>query len=308
MKTEELDKCLNILSCYHDPDEKKIEILAGMDTDFQQEFIEPFRRELGMNLLTKPTFQEKKDLITFYIDELDRVIIISENFKNIQPVDLITDELLAPIWYEGQYESDDEGISEVRAHYLFSLLFVVIQEYCNLYHIPFIEICDDRFFNLDVINLEPTKERAEILDFGKSIKEKHEFKLPAIRPVFASESRSEIFEILRDFFSLEDQIELLALLEGGDNAPKPLLFMDSGNRLADAFKQLFDCDIIKGCQKKELEAWICKNFRYRYRNKINRFNPRSVSDIVSTTKDKCQRPILNVKQEKSTGNFLITKV
>jgi len=308
MKTEALDKCLNILSCYHDPDEQKIEILAGMDTDFQQEFVEPFRRELGLNLLTKPTFQEKKDLITFYVDELDRVIIISENFKNIQPVDLITDELLAPIWYEGQYESDDEGISEVRAHYLFSLLFVVIQEYCNLYHIPFIEICDDRFFNLDVINLEPTKERAEILDFGKSIKEKHEFKLPGIRPVFASESRSEIFEILRDFFSLEDQIELLALLEGGENAPKPLLFLDSSNRLADAFKQLFDCDIIKGCQKKELEAWICKNFLYRYRDKINVFKPRSVSDIISTTKDKCQRPILNVKQDKSTGNFLISKV
>jgi len=308
MKTEELDKCLNILSCYHDPDEKKIEILAGMDTDFQQEFVEPFRRELGMNLLTKPTFQEKKDLITFYVDELDRVIIISENFKNIEPVDLITDELLSPIWFEGQYESDDEGISEVRAHYLFSLLFVVIQEYCNLYHIPFIEICDDRFFNLDVINLEPTTERAEILDFGKSIKEKYEFKLPGIRPVFASESRSEIFEILKDFFSVEDQIAFFALLDGSENAPKPLLFLDNGNRLADAFKQLYDCDFIRGCQKKELELWISQNFQFRYRDQVKIFNLEYLNEILSTTKDKCKKPILNVREDKATRKYIITKL
>ena len=98
MKTEALNKCLNVITNWRELDDAERNELTTIKHRFGKNFIEPFRRELGLNLLTKPTFQEKKDLITFYVDELDRVIIISENFKNIQPVDLITDELLAPIW------------------------------------------------------------------------------------------------------------------------------------------------------------------------------------------------------------------
>jgi len=308
MKTDALDKCLNILSYGQDEDEGKIEILAGMDTDFHEEFVEPFRRELGLNLLAKSSFQEKRDLILFYIDELDRVIIIPENFKNIEPVHVETDELLYPIWYAGQDISDNLGISEVRAHFLFSLLFIVIQDYCNLYDIPFLEICNDRFFILDTIDLSPTIEREEMLGFAKSMNERVGSVLPEIRPVFTPAFVPKIFEILRDFFSPEDQIEFYTMLNTGENAPKPLLFLDSGNRLADAFKQLYDCDIIRGCQKKELEYWMSLNFSFRYRNKVKKFSLAYLSEIMSTTKDMCQKPILNIRHEKATGDYLISKM
>ena len=308
MKTDALNKCLNILSYQKDDDKKKIEILAGMDTNFDEEFVEPFRRELGLNLLTKSTFQEKKDLIMFYIDELDRVIIIPENFRNIEPVHFETDGLLSPIWYAGQYESDDSGISEVRAHFLYSLLFIVIQDCCNLYSIPFLEICNDRFFNLDTIDLYPTREKEEMRGFVKTMKEQSESLLPIIKPVFTNESIPVIFEILRDFFSPGDQIEFYSMLNSGENAPKPLLFLGSGNRLADAFKQLYDCDIIRGCQKKELEYWMSINFYYRYRKKVKKYTLDYLSEIMSTRKDMCQKPILNIILEKATGTYLISKI
>ena len=98
------------------------------------------------------------------------------------------------------------------------------------------------------------------------------------------------------------------MLNSGENAPKPLLFLDSGNRLADAFKQLYDCDIIRGCQKKELESWISLNFSYRYRNTVKKYTLEYLSEIMSTTKDMCQKPILNIILEKATGKYLISKI
>ena len=308
MKTNALDKCVNILSFQQDDDPKKIEVLSGMDTNLHEEFVESFRRELGLNLLTKSTFQEKKDLIMFYIDELDRVIVIPKKFEDIEPVRLDIDELYYPIWYKGQDVSDDLGISEVRAHYLFSLLFVVIQDYCILYNITFIEICNDRFLILETIDLSPIRDREELTGITKPTTKQREPAMPVIKPIFVNESISEIYEILRDFFSPEDQIEFYALLNGGENAPKPLLFLGSGNRLADAFKQLYDCDIIRGCQKKELEYWISINFSYRYRNKLKTYTLPYLSEIMSTRKDMCQKPVLNIILEKATGTYLISKI
>lgn len=128
-----------------------------------------------------------------------------------------------------------------------------------------------------------------------------------IKPVFKPETVQIVFDILKDFFSLDHQNKLEKLLETGHNTSNHLIFLDNGNRLADAFKQLKKADIITGCEQKELENWIRKNFKYRYRKEVKEYTSRYLNDIISTNKDKCQTPLLNVTIEKGSGERKITK-
>ena len=127
------------------------------------------------------------------------------------------------------------------------------------------------------------------------------------KPIFKPEMIDQIFALLKDFFNPEHQIHLKEILLSGGNSKVKLLFLDNGNRLADAFKQLINSDIITGCQKKILENWICVNFQYVNQQKTKDFKPQYINDIISTNKDKCQNPILNVSKDKTTGLYYISK-
>ncbi len=127
--------------------------------------------------------------------------------------------------------------------------------------------------------------------------------IPILNPQFVE----VVFDLIKDFFSSEKQEELKQILETGKDASQHLIFLDNGNRLADAFKQLKKADVITGCDQKELESWILKNFKYKNKQQIKEFKLRYLNDIISTNKDKCQNPILNVTIEKTTGEIKITK-
>ena len=127
------------------------------------------------------------------------------------------------------------------------------------------------------------------------------------KPIFKPDAIPQIFDILKDFFSLEEQPELKKLLGSGGNVEQALLFLDNGSRLADTFKQLISADIITGCNKKELENWIFQNFKYKYRKEEKAFTLRYLHDIISTNKDKCQKPIINVKKDRLLGDISIVK-
>ena len=59
MKTEAFDYCLKIFDHWNDPEsEIRSEIILGQG-NFIKRFVDPFRRELGLNLLTTITHQEK---------------------------------------------------------------------------------------------------------------------------------------------------------------------------------------------------------------------------------------------------------
>ena len=83
MKTEVLDKCARVLNYWNEYDEQLISLIEDTNTDFIKGFVEPFRRELIENLLSKASFQEKKELIMFYIDELHRAALVQEDYKSI---------------------------------------------------------------------------------------------------------------------------------------------------------------------------------------------------------------------------------
>jgi hypothetical protein len=129
-----------------------------------------------------------------------------------------------------------------------------------------------------------------------------------IKPIFNPESVPTIFDSLKCFFTAEHQKILLHILNTGGDSNEPLIFLDNGNRLADSFKQLYNCGMITCCEKKELENWICRNFRYRYRQNIVAFTIHYLNLIISTNKDLCQNPIIDVKKDRITGHIVISKI
>lgn len=128
-----------------------------------------------------------------------------------------------------------------------------------------------------------------------------------IKPIINSDCIPSLVGILQQFFTPEHRLMLLPLLSTGDDAPESLIFLGSGNRLADVFKQLYNAGMITGCEKKELEGWIGRNFRYHYRKKNNEFTFFYLAKVISTNEDTCRNPIINVLIEKATGKILIKR-
>jgi len=185
------------------------------------------------------------------------------------------------------------GLAKDQLYYLLFCLRHLITQKCKNRSFPFRNNYLNTIINL--INSELDKLYKEIFEEPEPGKEQTK---PEIKPIFNLPSIPVIFDILQDFFSPAHQVLLKFILETGDDASEQLIFLDNGNRLADAFKQLKDSDIITGCKKIELEDWIYRNFQFRNRKQITKFKPRYLSDIISTDKDKCQNPILNVSKDK----------
>jgi hypothetical protein len=127
------------------------------------------------------------------------------------------------------------------------------------------------------------------------------------RPIFKKEAIEQIYDILKDYFIGSDQKQLHDVLDTGSSINNKLHFISNGNRLADAFKQLYDGSFITGCKKKELEKWVSQNFTFQDKNKVKHFTLRYLQDIISSSWSKCENPIIAVTQSKTTGDYFITK-
>lgn len=306
MKTEALNKCLDFFRNWRHFDESSYHELLSIDKPFGQKFCEPFRRELLENLLAKISSEEKRDLIVFYIYELSAASSFVNDIDSIEHCKIPDEE---KNFYFTLVLKPKPGATMFIGviHHLYVLLFYIIQDICLAYQIPFLEIIQDGNFDIDLIDTTPSLIDGRKKSLASSEKSEERTPLSKITPVFVAEYIPQIFEILKDFFSKEDQDKLLEILQNGGDVSKPLFFKESGNRLADVFKQLIDNDIILGCPKKELEAWIGRNFLYRFRDQVKGYTPRYLSDIISSSYDKCQKPILNTKRDNATGNLLIIK-
>ena len=128
-------------------------------------------------------------------------------------------------------------------------------------------------------------------------KSKTEQKTIEIKPVLKPEAVQTVFDILKDFFSPEQQAELKQVIETGNIARIKLLFKDNGNRLTDTFKKLIEHDFITGCQKRHLETWIVSNFLFLHNGTKKEFKPRSVNKYVSAGKKTvgCKSPLIEIK-------------
>lgn len=126
-------------------------------------------------------------------------------------------------------------------------------------------------------------------------------------PVIKEHVIPELFAILKDYFTPEEQENLLKLLQSGKSDTGSFTFNGNGNQLADAFKQLFDANLIVGCSKSGLENWVLKHFCYQNKGKLKNFTGKYLNDIISSDTKNCQSPILNTKKSPD-GQFMVLPV
>jgi len=116
-----------------------------------------------------------------------------------------------------------------------------------------------------------------------------------MKPVLKPEVVQIVFDIIKDFFSTEQQTELKLILESGNKASNKLLFKGAGNRLTDTFKKLFEYNFITGCQKKDLINWIISNFKYIQQNKVKEFVFDTIEKTISRNNYPCKSPLIEIK-------------
>lgn len=113
-----------------------------------------------------------------------------------------------------------------------------------------------------------------------------------MKPVLKPEAVQVVFEIIKDFFSTEQQPDLKQVIETGNIASKKLLFKGNGNRLTDTFKKLIEHDFITGCQKQDLINWIISNFTFTQQNKVKAFIYDTVEKTISRNDNPCKSPLI----------------
>lgn len=126
------------------------------------------------------------------------------------------------------------------------------------------------------------------------------------KPAFSIEGASAFLEIVNGFFPDTQQVALEALIRKQHKPAETLLFRSNGNRLADAFKQLYEANFITGCQKKDLAQWIAQNFQYQNKG-IKSYKLATLESIISNKEGKmpCKKPLLKVVRNDSTGRYTI---
>lgn len=117
-------------------------------------------------------------------------------------------------------------------------------------------------------------------------------------PKLIPEVIPELFNILKDFFTPDQQAGLETLLKTGKCNNSPLLFNDNGNRLTDAFRKLKEKDFIICCGKKDLEKWIQLNFNYVSKKTITAYTPDYLEKCVSRKDFICKKPLFEIENSK----------
>ena len=126
-------------------------------------------------------------------------------------------------------------------------------------------------------------------------------------PTFTEGTAEQLFSILKSYFITEDHSKLENLLLNDQAPESPLIFRDSGNKLADAFKQLYDANMIVGCLQADLEKWIAPKFIYLLNQGEKReFTEGYLNSMISTKTRPCKSPILKIEQQ--DNKFMILPV
>ncbi|WP_131538891.1 hypothetical protein [Pedobacter nototheniae] len=115
------------------------------------------------------------------------------------------------------------------------------------------------------------------------------------RPKFNHQYIDNFLQLVRTYFSEEHFNQLAALIKLDEQPASQLIFNGNSNKLADAFKQLYEANLIVGCNKAELEKWILKHFLYSNGEKVNEYSEGWLSAIISSDTKVCKSPILEVR-------------
>lgn len=114
-------------------------------------------------------------------------------------------------------------------------------------------------------------------------------------PKFSELAKEHFLKLLKDYFLESQHAQLSELIDKGTPPETQLIFKGYGNKLADAFKQLYEANLIVGCNKAELEKWILKYFSYSIKDKVSEYTEGWLSAVISSDTKSCKSPILEVR-------------
>jgi len=208
-----LEKCLHLLTPDNFNDEEILSVLLGRTAKINSDYIRPFRRELDRNMLVRRTPGEKKDLVIYYISELMRGQGRMRDFDEI-------DVQVPGTFVELQYKNSKGALSRneqfsLHRHYFYVLLFNEIQKCCFNFKIPFLTVCRELWFPLQVIDTEISADYEEL---STGVGKTEEQKISTLQKL-----RAELKA--RDFFKLKLVKEL------SDPAKEKLIWFINNNEL-----------------------------------------------------------------------------
>ncbi|TDO23723.1 hypothetical protein [Pedobacter duraquae] len=151
------------------------------------------------------------------------------------------------------------------------------------------------------------KSPEQVEDATAELSQKIPYNPDAGRPKFNHQYIDDFLQLIKTYFSEEHFNKLAALIKSGEQPASQLIFNGNSNKLADAFKQLYEANLIVGCNKVELEKWILKHFLYSNGDKVNEYSEGWLSAIISSDTKVCKSPILEVRM-KDKVPFLVPTV
>ena len=208
-----LEKCLHLLTPDNFNDEEILSVLLGGTANINSDYIRPFRRELDRNMLVRRTPGEKKDLVIYYISELMRGQGRMHDFDEIEVQ-------IPDTFVDLHYKNRKSALSNIEQyslhrHYFYVLLFNEIQKCCFNYKIPFLTICRELWFPLQVIDTEISAGYEEM----------------STRDSRTEEQKLSTLQKLRSDLKTRDFYKLKLVKELSDPAKEKLIWFINNNEL-----------------------------------------------------------------------------
>jgi hypothetical protein len=161
MITDRLEQCCHLLLPENYTDREVVGELLINSNKIKPKYIVPFRKELDKNILTRKSPEEKTDLVIYYVSELMKVQGILPDYSLLEFE--VPDTFLNLKYSNHKGELTNLTHYKVNRHFLYALLFNEIQKACFNFKIPFLTICRELWFPLDVIDTEISKEYEKLL-------------------------------------------------------------------------------------------------------------------------------------------------
>ncbi|WP_222539514.1 hypothetical protein [Pedobacter polysacchareus] len=125
-------------------------------------------------------------------------------------------------------------------------------------------------------------------------------------PKFNAEFTDVFLKLMESYFSEAHHLQLSSLINTNTAPENQLTFKGNGNQLADAFKQLYEANLIVGCLKSDLEKWINTYFVYATGENIKEYTEGWLSAIISSDTKFCKSPILEIRMKEKVPSIIPT--
>jgi len=269
MNTNELERCIHTIGYWMNEDETVIDILLSNETSVVKDYADPFKKELNTNLLSKDTYEAKRDLLKYYIFEFWELQGFFKEFNEI----LFTGALgnYTPTFYKHTSENQkDRKLTEyenyaVNSWIVFDILFNDLQLCCIKYNIDFLKLCDEVNFLTKYIDCGITLalKKPIIEDFPTKPIPKQKPKLTSKQITFnSSETIKKLHKELKGCFP-QKEAELLKVLKG-KQLTELLLFPHNQNKFVEVFRRLKYNGFLLNTDT-ETKDWICSTFHFKKR-------------------------------------------